>query len=85
MGAVKRWFDAWRDLLALAFVIVMFALVWHQGQDIKGISRSNTRVTMLQCKRTREFSPPLADFYEHHHALSAKQLHDYRATIPKHC
>lgn len=74
-----------RDVVLVLLVAVAFFLVWHQGRQIKGIAHGNMRLTMTQCHRTREFSPSLAGFYEQHHALSAAQLHDYRATIPKRC
>lgn len=85
MVAVKHWFERWRDILALVFVAGTFWLLWHQGSEIKSIVRGNTHVTTTQCRRTREFGLPLASFYEKQKALNAKQLYDYRKTIPPRC
>jgi hypothetical protein len=38
-----------------------------------------------QCERTRVIAPPLANAYARYHILTAVQLREYRATIPKSC
>lgn len=48
-------------------------------------SRLNARKIRAQCKRTQDIAPSLGAFLRRMHALDAKQLQEYRATIPKRC
>lgn len=71
---------------ALLFLVALsFYLVWKQGENIKSITRNNTRISLSQCRRTREFSPPIVKFYQKHHILDEQQIRDYIRTIPTHC
>ena len=40
MGALKHWFERWRDVLALVFVIVTFALLWRLFEQIHSVQNS---------------------------------------------
>jgi hypothetical protein len=92
MSSVKtqldRFYTRWGSVVQLvtgAFLIAVAGVVVFVAVSLYSYRSYGDHLVRTQCQRSKEFSPPVADFYEAHHVLGPKTLRDYRATIPKHC
>ena len=83
--AFYRRYGALMQLVLGAFLVAVAVFLVVIALELRSFRSYGDHLVRAQCERSREFSPQIADFYEAQHALDAKTLGDYRATIPKHC
>lgn len=88
LEALRAWYEKWLiviQAMTAAGLIVTAIFVSFVAWSLYSYRSYGDQLVQRQCHRSREFGPPVAEFYARERVLTGRELDRYKATIPAHC